>query len=51
MHIHTSAPPLDPMTNLRIVLNAYVNDADLALLAAGLGMTMPAQPNANGSAR
>jgi hypothetical protein len=37
----TVAPPLDPMTNLRIVLNTYVPDDDLALLAAGLGIPMP----------
>jgi hypothetical protein len=29
------------MTNLRIVLNTYVPDDDLALLAAGLGIPMP----------
>jgi hypothetical protein len=40
----TVAPPLEPTTNLRIklriVLNAYVPDDDLVLLAAGLGIAL-----------
>jgi len=50
MHSPTVAPPLDPSTNLRItlriVLNAYVNDDDLALLAAGLGVALSEETKA-----
>ncbi len=50
MHTHTSAPPLAPMTNLRIklriVLTAYVPDADLTLLAAGLGIALSGESKA-----
>jgi len=46
----TVAPPLEPMTNLRIklriVLNAYVPDDDLELLAAGLGIALSGESKA-----